>query len=671
MSRTKATLQVQRQIRSLCLLAVLISFFGFSSFPAIAQSNQTSPLGINLNGVTYYSPQQPFLDIFKTSGGWVTQTTSTYDTGEESKLALDANGWPTSVTAGSGGQSVTYTQVAVLFLYNLPAPYYPSGQYIVLYDGEGTIVYTLDAVKDTRASTRGRDVLNVSGNGNGIGMVITATDPNKTGNYLRNIRLVRAVYESSLGSGEIFNPQFINRIAQFKTLRFMDWMSTNNSAQSAWSDRPTPSNAFWSAVPAGGSIRAVGTPVEVMVALGNKVGADIWVNMPHLATDDYVTQFATYVVNNLGSSQNIYVEYSNETWNFMFGHATYLVNQGKATWPSAGVSDFEYNRSYFGMRTAQICDIWKKVWGANANRVVCVMASQAASTYAATQSLACPLWSGAPCSAHGINAIAIAPYFGYDVPSTWTTQPDGGLSSLFTEIMQGGVAPGGYPGGMIKQALDWVAAYKSVATSYGFDLVAYEAGQSLVNPNDAALTSLYTAANRDSRMGTAYTTYLQGWKNAGGKLLHHFVDAARYTKWGSWGALENIAQTSSPKYDALTSFIAANPCWWSSCSSQTTGNNPRTTGNTPTVNISSPADGTKLNSNGTINIAASASDASGIASITIKGDSTTLNKCTNTTSCSAQWQGKNITKGTHTISATAINNAGTTGSASVTILSTK
>src|SRR5262249_2109979 len=152
----------------------------------------------------------------------------------------------------------------------------------------------------------------------------------------------------------------------------------------------------------------------------------------------------------------------------------------------------------------------------------CVMASQAANTYTATQSLKCPLWSGAPCSAHNVNAIAIAPYFGYDVPNTWTTQSDGGLTSLFTEMMQGGLSPGGYSGGMIKQALDWVASYVTVANSYSLPLIAYEGGQTLINSNDAALTSLYVAANRDSRMGTAYATYLQGWKNAGAQLFSHF-----------------------------------------------------------------------------------------------------------------------------------------------------
>jgi hypothetical protein len=235
-----------------------------------------------------------------------------------------------------------------------------------------------------------------------------------------------------------------------------------------------------------------------MIALANQLDADPWFNMPHMATNDYITQFATLAHQQLASSRKVYVEYSNETWNYMFGQTRWVQSQGLAIWPSAR-SPFEANRSHYGMRVAEMCNSWKTAWGPDANRVVCVMASQAATTYTATQSLACPLWSGAPCSKYGINAIAIAPYFGYNVPDSWTTQSDGGLTSLFTEMMQGGLATGGYPGGMIKQALDLVESYITVANSYGLPLIAYEGGQSLINSNDAALTRLYIAANRDSR----------------------------------------------------------------------------------------------------------------------------------------------------------------------------
>ena len=66
--------------------------------------------------------------------------------------------------------------------------------------------------------------------------------------------------------------------------------------------------------------------------------------------------------------------------------------------------------------------------------------------------------------ASNFDALAVAPYFGYPVPDTFT------LDQLFTEMMSGGLvatANGGYPGGMVKQALDWVALNYSTAKTYG------------------------------------------------------------------------------------------------------------------------------------------------------------------------------------------------------------
>src|SRR5262249_32653001 len=221
-----------------------------------------------------------------------------------------------------------------------------------LYDGKGSLIYSFDAVKNTRASSPGRDVVDVTPSSNGILITITATDPNKTGDYIRNIRVVYAPYESILAAGEFFNPDFINRTSHFRALRFMDWGATNSSTEgTAWSARATPDYAFWGPPKAG--TRSV--PVEVMVALSNKLGFDPWFNVPHMATDDYITQIATLVHQKLANDRKVYVEYSNETWNGAFAQTNWLANQGVALWPNSP-SGWAANRSYYGMRTAQMCD---------------------------------------------------------------------------------------------------------------------------------------------------------------------------------------------------------------------------------------------------------------------------------------------------------------------------
>jgi len=101
--------------------------------------------------------------------------------------------------------------------------------------------------------------------------------------------------------------------------------------------------------------------------------------------------------------------------------------------------------------------------------------------------------------------------------------------------------------------------------------LAYEGGQNFSNGSTDALNTLYIAANRDPRMAQAYARYFQDWKTAGGQLFMYFEDVGVGSKYGSWGAIESITQTTTPlsgappKWQAIQKFISANPCWWQGC----------------------------------------------------------------------------------------------------------
>jgi hypothetical protein len=96
------------------------------------------------------------------------------------------------------------------------------------------------------------------------------------------------------------------------------------------------------------------------------------------------------------------------------------------------------------------------------------------------------------------------------------------------------------------------------------ELVAYEAGQSLIGylgvENNDTITALFTAANRDARMGQIYTDYLNMWKSYGGGMLNHYLNCLNYSKWGYWGSLERLDQypATATKYMALQRFIEDN-----------------------------------------------------------------------------------------------------------------
>jgi hypothetical protein len=548
--------------------------------------NAQSAMGINLATVNYFSSELPFINAFLESERWITHSNATWDTNEQEYIKLDANGWPITLTSVNEPSQQKFNSVGVLFLKGLPNTpngVYPAGQYVVLYDGQGTLTYGYDATLVSRSP--GRDVINVVPSNNGVDLRIVATDPNHTGNYLRNIQFVTAANEAAAKAGQLFNPTFLKLIQNFRALRFMDWFLTNGSTLSSWSDRPIPTYAFFGT--------PKGVPIEIALQLANAVSADAWVNVPAKADDNYITQMALLVHNQLGTSQRIYVELSNEVWNSSFSQYDYAVSQGHVLWPNqpSGGGGIEYNREWFGMRTAQMCDIWKSVWRSDP-RLVCVLGAQAAWSFSATEALKCAYWiQGAPCSGHAINAVAIAPYMGGAVPSAWTSQADGGLANLFQSLyLQNDTAIDGES--YFSRMLRWWSRSEYMVPKRGFiaqdaaserdfianlapyklPLLAYEGGQNFANGSTNALNTLYMAANRDPRMGQAYTRYFQQWKACGGQLFMYYADVGVESKYGSWGALESIMQTTTPlssappKWQAIQSFISENPCWWPGCS---------------------------------------------------------------------------------------------------------
>jgi len=548
------------------ILAILIVLPAPNEARAATSFNAQSAMGMNLEAVTYYTTEQPFINSFATSQGWITHSNATWDTNEERYINLDANGWPITLDSTNEPTRQQFNSVGVIFLLGMPPTangFYTAGQYVVLYDGQGTLAYGSDATLVSRSP--GRDVINVVPGNKGIELRIVATDPRHTGNYLRNIKVVTAANEAAAKAGQIFNPAFLKLIQNLRALRFMDWFQTNGSTLSSWTDRPIPTYAFFGT--------AKGVPIEIAVQLANAVSADAWMNVPVMADDNYMTQMAALVHRQLGGTQKIYVELSNEVWNSSFSQFGYAENQGHALWPtrSSGSGGYEYNRVWYGMRTAQMCDIWKSVWRSDP-RLVCVLGAQAAWTFSATEALKCPYWTqGAPCSGHAINAVAVAPYMGGAVPSAWTSRPDGGLASLFQSLysQNDSIIPAG---GFMAQDAGWLKDYIANLTPYRLPLLAYEGGQTFANGTTDALNNLYIAANRDPRMGQAYMRYFQQWKSGGGQLFMHYADVGVGSKYGSWGAVESIMQTTTPlssappKWQAIENFISGSPCWWPSCS---------------------------------------------------------------------------------------------------------
>ncbi len=598
-------------VATVTLLLCGLTTTAHSQPPTVAgnTANARSPLGINIDSLAYWSTEWPLLDEMKRSSDWLTQCdrrtsahctpqapATEWDTREQNRLDLDPNGWIRSLPV-TNDTRVHYRTVATLMLKGNGGTH-PSGLYTVLYDGEGTIEYGFDAVKNPALSQPGRDVLFVKASDAGILLRITATDPHRTGNYLRQIRVIRpggfcnddlftdtedaaacqardGTYTpfAALDGIRRFHPLFLRDLRPYRAIRFMDFLRTNTSELAEWAERPRLEHARWSG--------RNGAPVELALELATTLNADPWVNIPARASDDYVVQFARLAKEQLPPHLRIYVEYANEVWNDQFGAGAWVQQQAVQRWPDrpGGPSPYTRRINGYGQRSAELCALWKQEWGSDRDRVVCVMGGMSANPWVAEQALKCPLWAaenGGHSCAERMNALAIAPYFGghlgairwADTVAAWTGQADGGLAWLFQELAKGDVLNDANALTLptIYRQID---AHRALADRYKLDLLAYEGGQHLVGvgsaQNNEQLEKLFVAANRAAFMGVLYDDYLNGWRQHGGQLFMHFTSVGRYTRYGSWGAKEYQTQNTAPKHEALLRFITTYPCWWSSC----------------------------------------------------------------------------------------------------------
>ena len=517
--------------------------------PGTGLANDRSPLGTNLSGIADWATEIPFIDLFRTSRELTSGSAQAWADGR--KLDADGHGWLKSLAAGQEARTVM-----------LNGSRFRDGRYIVLYEGSGEYRYAGSARHDSAGSRPGRDVLHLErGRGEtGITMDISAV---ASANPLRNIRVVppggacdvdRARFCDATHpcpSGEclnfsehheelIFHPDFLARVQRYGMLRFMDWMHTNNSEVASWEQRGQLKNQTWAT--------RGGVPFEVMAKLANQLRAQPWFCIPHQATDDYARKLAELLKASVDPSLPIWIEYSNEIWNPMFQQHHYSQKRAiELGYPN----NFQGLLRFQARRSLELFKIFEEVLGKE--RVKTVLGSQAANTWVSTELLEFPGMAG------HVDALAIAPYFG------WNVGPDelAKAKSMTVEQLLAHTRDS-----LVPTTKQWLRDQSEVAKKHGVELVAYEAGQHFVGiggaEEDAQLNKLFDAINAHPQMKDIYLTYLDNWKASGGTWLNHFNNCETWSKFGRWGALQNQQQTraESPKYDALMTFIDKNPRWW-------------------------------------------------------------------------------------------------------------
>jgi hypothetical protein len=473
-------------------------------------------LGLNLAGVTDWSSEIVFVDVFRAARPWISQAEGK-PWGQGGPLELDEDGNVKSLRPGQFAETVVFTDFGDRF---------PAGAYTALYDGKGELDFTGDA-KVVERSPRRLKVEIKPRNGSAFAR-ITQTDP---ADPLRNIRLIMPGHEETFET-QPFNPDFLARWKGMRVFRFMDWGETNNSKIVEWKDRPTV-----------GGRREGGVPAEAMIDLCNALGADAWFCMPHRASDDYVQKFAALAKKRLRPGLRAYVEYSNECWNSQFEQARYCADEGKRLRLSENV--YEAQLRFYSQRAVEMFGIWEAEFG-RSNRLVRVLASQSANPWTGSTILE---WKDA--SQH-TDALAIAPYFGHrhgnpqTAAQTAMMTPDELIAAMREDVAE---------------SRKHIEANVATAKKHNVPLIAYEGGQHLAGyggaENNEQLTKLFHAANRHPGMQDLYRQHLSDWKEAGGGVYALFSSMGRFSKWGSWGLLEFAGQPAgeTPKLNAVRELL--------------------------------------------------------------------------------------------------------------------
>jgi hypothetical protein len=265
------------------------------------------PIGMNLPDNMYWQPGTVFTDVMKSASGFIYYANGQiiYDGQEDiipnKFITLDENGYPTSVPQSTNKGTVT----SYAFILNNN---YSAGKYNIFFDGQGTL-------SGCEKSQNGQYYINLNGNGEAVVISVTSST---MGNHIRNIRILPEKYKVN-DSYPVFNSAYLEGLKPFHCLRFMDWFHTNNSFQMNWADRVTKNSSSQ-----GRGMVAY----EYAIELCNTLDADAWVCVPHMASDDYIRQMATLWKNGLKSGLKIYLEYSNEVWNWGFWQTNWIDNNG-------------------------------------------------------------------------------------------------------------------------------------------------------------------------------------------------------------------------------------------------------------------------------------------------------------------------------------------------------
>lgn len=539
--------------------SLLVSLLAIGAAPA------DKALGINLDFHVSWAPHWMFVDGMKRARPWVPFVPDSDVWHSGATIPLDEQGMPKRVpfVPPEGGPPQHVRTV----LFDELDGRFPAGKYVLEFQGSGVLEVEGDTPNRVIRAP-GRHVLDVTPTNRGIWFIIRRSDPK---DHIRNMKLWLPGFENAK---DPIHPEMAARLKGFAVLRPNQTMSTNGGDypcdnQVAAHDpacvqrgatRPKPSY-FTQAT-------SRGVAIEYLADLANRAGADLWPGIPHAVDDAWVRDLATVLRDRLDRKRKVYIELSNEIWNFS-GHYPqhdYFIALGRKhrTFSKDMPKDpTDAGRRAYLRRALQVWKVFEDVFGPGAkSRIVKVVPGFFGIPWASERMLS--HLEDRTLNPRGVkaDALAVGAYFGGTVADALVEEGRAKSAGIDEVLDRAADSLGNIEDSEEAPTFAGLTrAHVTVARKYGVPLIAYEGGQHLAlsSMQPSPLNAVIQAANDHPRMGQLYEKMLDIWFGLGGGLFVAYSFVSKYSEYGTFGHLQSMTQPdhTSPKLQALRNRMVA------------------------------------------------------------------------------------------------------------------
>ncbi|MGD0733387.1 MAG: fibronectin type III domain-containing protein, partial [Terracidiphilus sp.] len=431
-----------------------------------------------------------------------------------------------------------------------------------------------------------------------------------TNSGIANLQVIRPGFTLAEAANptQVFDPLFVSAFGPFAYIRFMGWLGTNqnpfvvsgcassapacngvNTPTMGWSQRSLPTDFYQGVGPSITSYPsrsgAWGISWEYVILLANATNKDVWINVPINATgspDQYDPAYvpapdtSSYVYNlaqlfkngnaftgnqGLNSGLHIYLEDSNEVWNFGFlqygwnvsaaeaevaagpSGVSVLNNDGNtsnSTWAyrrhikrayeNGQIFESVFGVGSFGTIIRPVYTWWQLDEGANSN-------AAAALAWFKTN-------YGPP--ANYFYGMAQGDYFTASNYSNDTTIP-----LVLADMSSNSTS-----------SVSYITSNLATANQYGLRLMVYEGGPD--NSNGGSQNTVNVGpqilANRDPGMDTLVQTHIRNnYFEQGGSTFGYFALSTAYARYGDYGTTDDYRNVTTSKYNAVVNLTGYEP----------------------------------------------------------------------------------------------------------------